>query len=66
MCVCAHTCARTETKRIVRSPRIGVTGSCEPPDMVAGPKLGSSGTTASALNKSSLQYRKDFFNSVYV
>lgn len=35
-------------KEGVRS-RIGVTGSCEPPDMVAGPKLGSSGTTASVL-----------------
>lgn len=52
-------------KEGVRS-RIGVTGSCEPPDMVAGPKLGSSGTTASALNKSSLQYLKDFFNYMYV
>lgn len=65
MCVYTRVHAR-RPKEGVRSPRIGVTGSCEPPDMVAGPKLGSSGTSASALFLKKYFTSKIFFNSVYV
>lgn len=45
-----------DEKEDIRSPRAGVTGSCEPPDVHVGAKLGSSEKAVCALNTGELSH----------